>query len=58
MIASGDVVRKILILLPVRAEILQGSMGNDRRIQSVMDFDWDTGYRIHTEREATCTCAN
>ena len=34
-----DVVRKILILLPIRAEILQGPIGNDSRIQSVMDFD-------------------
>jgi len=51
-------VHKIVILLPIRAEILQGPMGNDRRIQSVMDFDRDTNYRVHTEREATWTCAN
>jgi hypothetical protein len=51
-------VRTILILLPIRAEILQGPMGNDRGIQSVMDFDRDASYRVQTEREADWTCAN
>jgi len=55
LIASGDVVRSILISLPIRAEILQGPMGNDRGIQSVTDFDRDTSYRVQTEREAAWT---
>ena len=31
-------------------------MGKDRKIQSGMDFDGDTSYRVHTKREAAGTC--
>jgi hypothetical protein len=51
-------VRKILIFfLSIRAKKnLQGPMGKDRKIQSGMDFDGDTSYRVHTKREAAGTC--